>query len=181
MRPNTRITCVALLLMASPIGWNSRALAEDSRSKFEHHESADHKDGNNGEGSSSNSSSEGTGSTNSNSAGSGSAANNQGSNSSSVNGIASNGTAISGSTSIGGTSLSKLPVMDPEQTKDAVKAGGAASMPLLLTYLKQNYPGEVLDVKLHEADVGYVYEVRYLANTIFLHTLYLDAQTLKIK
>ncbi len=54
-------------------------------------------------------------------------------------------------------------------------------MSLLLAYLNQNYPGDVLDVKLHPADAGLVYEVRYLSNIVFLHTVYLDAKTLKNK
>ena len=74
-----------------------------------------------------------------------------------------------------------LPVLDPQQTKAVIAAGKAASMPLLLTYLNQNYPGQVLDVRLHSANDGYVYEVRYLANVIVLRTLFLDAATLKAK
>jgi hypothetical protein len=72
-------------------------------------------------------------------------------------------------------------VLDPQQTKAVVAAGKAASMPLLLTYLNQNYPGQVLDVKLHSASDSYVYEVRYLSNVIVLRTLFLDAATLKAK
>jgi hypothetical protein len=73
------------------------------------------------------------------------------------------------------------PALDTEQTKAAIAGGKAASMPLLLTYLNQNYPGQVLDVKLHYATDSYVYEVRYLANVIVLRTLFLDATTLKAK
>lgn len=57
----------------------------------------------------------------------------------------------------------------------------AASMPLLITYLKLNYPGELLDVKLHSAGPSFVYEVRYLSNVVFLRTVYLDALTLQQK
>ena len=74
-----------------------------------------------------------------------------------------------------------LPVLDPQQTKAVIASGKAASMPLLLTYLNQNYPGQVLDVRLHNVNDGYVYEVRYLANVIVLRTLFLDAATLKAK
>jgi hypothetical protein len=73
------------------------------------------------------------------------------------------------------------PVLDPRETKAVIEAGKAASMPLLLTYLNQNYPGQVLDVKLHSANDSYVYEVRYLSNVIVLRTLFLDAATLKAK
>ena len=72
-------------------------------------------------------------------------------------------------------------VLDPQQTKAVIAAGKAASMPLLLTYLNQNYPGQVLDVKLHSASDSYIYEVRYLSNVIVLRTLFLDAATLKAK
>ena len=54
-------------------------------------------------------------------------------------------------------------------------------MPLLITYLKLNYPGELLDVKLHSAGPSFVYEVRYLSNVVFLRTVYLDALTLQQK
>ena len=54
-------------------------------------------------------------------------------------------------------------------------------MPLLITYLDQKYPGQVLDVKLHTTGDGLVYEVRYLANVVELRTLFLDAQTLSRK
>jgi len=50
----------------------------------------------------------------------------------------------------------------------AIQQGQAASMSLLLAYLKQSYPGEVLDVKLRDTSGGLVYEVRYLSNVIFL-------------
>lgn len=73
------------------------------------------------------------------------------------------------------------PALDTEQTKAVIAGGKAASMPLLLAYLNQNYPGQVLDVKLHYATDSYVYEVRYLANVIVLRTLFLDAATLKAK
>jgi len=181
MKLRLRIIFYVLLLMATPIGVQSRAYADDDRPSGQsgsgstsHTEtriisprSFDHENGDNGEPWGGGSWS-GNGQTN--------------------NGSAGNGSETNGTDSIGGilsarpTAIwSRLPVMDPEQTKDAVTAGQAASMPLLLTYLNHNYPGEVLDVKLHEANTGYVYEVRYLANTIFLHTLYLDAQTLKTK
>lgn len=176
MKLRLKIIFYVLLLMATPIGVQSRAYADDDRpsgqntsgsayrneSRVEHPKSFDHENGDNGEP--------------------------WGGGSWSGSGQTNNGSEASGTDSIGSllssrpTAIwSRLPVMDPEQTKDAVTAGQAASMPLLLTYLNHNFPGEVLDVKLHEANTGYVYEVRYLANTIFLHTLYLDAQTLKTK
>ena len=90
--------------------------------------------------------------------------------------------------SLGGSSnfpsvsqLPKSPSLDPDQAKNAINQGMAASMPLLLTYLKRNYPGELLDVQLHSAGPGYVYEVRYLSNVVFLRTVYLDAITLQQK
>ena len=77
--------------------------------------------------------------------------------------------------------LSKALSLDPDQAKSAINQGMAASMPLLLTYLKRNYPGELLDVQLHSAGPGYIYEVRYLSNVVFLRTVYLDAITLQQK
>jgi hypothetical protein len=73
------------------------------------------------------------------------------------------------------------PVLDTQQTRDAIDSGRAASLPLLTTYLNNYYPGQVLDVKLHDAPDGYVYEVRYLSNIVVLRTLFLDAATLKAK
>ena len=77
--------------------------------------------------------------------------------------------------------ISRLPALDQEQTKLAIDTGRAVSLTLLLTYIKLNYPGDVLDVKLHTNDSKLVYEVRYLSNVIFLRTVYLDAQTLKVQ
>jgi uncharacterized membrane protein YkoI len=76
--------------------------------------------------------------------------------------------------------FSRLPPLDPEQIKSAINSGKAVSMTMLLTFVKLNYPGDVLDVKLHETKNKLVYEVRYLSNVIFLRTVYLDAQTLKL-
>ena len=89
------------------------------------------------------------------------------------------GLILSSRTGLG--AISRTPILDPQQTKVAIQQGQAASMNLLLTYLNQNYPGEVLDVKLHPVETGLVYEVRYLSNIVFLHTVYLDAKTLKNK
>jgi hypothetical protein len=86
-----------------------------------------------------------------------------------------------GSGTQSGGGFSRLPDLDQQQAKIAIQQGQAASMSLLLAYLKQSYPGEVLDVKLHGTSGGLVYEVRYLSNVIFLHTVYLDALTLKSK
>ena len=77
--------------------------------------------------------------------------------------------------------LPKTPSLDPDQAKSAINQGMAASMPLLLTYLNRNYPGQLLDVQLHSAGPGYIYEVRYLSNAVFLRTVYLDAITLQQK
>ena len=73
----------------------------------------------------------------------------------------------------------RAPVLDQEQSKMVIGAGRAATMPLLIAYLNQHYPGEVLDVKLHTASDGFIYEVRYLSNVVFLNTVFLDAQTLQ--
>jgi hypothetical protein len=166
MSMNLRITFFVLLGLAMPLGWKSVALADDDhetqgpgggrnggdhRTNNDHwnHHSEDKQDGNNNDGGPSPAGQPVPGT---------------------------NGTA---SLPQPAATMARLPILDPEQTKAVVAAGRAVSMPLLLTYLKQYYPGEIVDVKLHAADTNYVYEVRYLANVIFLHTLYLDAQTLK--
>ena len=77
--------------------------------------------------------------------------------------------------------FAKSLTLDSDQAKFAISQGKAASMPLLLAYLGNKFPGEVLDVKLHDAGQSYVYEVRYLSNAVFLRTVFLDALTLQQK
>jgi hypothetical protein len=71
------------------------------------------------------------------------------------------------------------PIATPQQAREAVQGGQAASMPLLLSYLKEKYPGQVLDIKLRDNSTNFVYEVRYLSDIIFLRTVFLDARTLQ--
>jgi hypothetical protein len=75
----------------------------------------------------------------------------------------------------------KTPVLDQNQAKVAILQGKAATMPLLLAFLKLHYPGDVVDVRLHSASPGYVYEVRYLQKMVVLKTVFLDARTLQLK
>ncbi len=94
-------------------------------------------------------------------------------------GKSTSGSGNSGSGNSGSQSFGRSPTLDADQTKSLIAQGKAASMPLLLTYLKTHYPGEVLDVRLHTTNSKYVYEVRYLSNVVVLRTVYLDALTLQ--
>lgn len=149
------------MLAALPLALAAHAFADDDKSRPSSssgpggHDSEDHTNGNNSEDDSSSNSSTNV--------------------SSSVPTAGAN--AAARPATVG--ALSRLPVLDADQAKLAIAKGQAASMSLLLAYLKINYPGEVVDVKLHDAGNSYIYEVRYLANVIFLHTVYLDAQSLK--
>ena len=70
-------------------------------------------------------------------------------------------------------------VLNQDEVKTAIARGSAATLPLLLAFLKNNYPGKVLDVKLRALDDNYIYDVKLLSNVIFLRTVTLDAKTLK--
>jgi uncharacterized membrane protein YkoI len=66
-----------------------------------------------------------------------------------------------------------------DEARAAVKSGKAASLPLVLAFMENHFPGEVLDVKLLQNPKGYVYEVKYLAESSLLQVVTLDAKTLK--
>jgi len=61
----------------------------------------------------------------------------------------------------------------------AVKKGLAVSLPDLLNYVAKNYPGDILDVRLHKRQDQYFYFIKYLENSINLHMIELEAKTLK--
>jgi hypothetical protein len=65
------------------------------------------------------------------------------------------------------------------QVRDAVQAGKAVSLPLVLAYMDNYYKGQVLDIKLRESLFGYYYDVKYLDASNRLLNVALDAQTLK--
>lgn len=75
----------------------------------------------------------------------------------------------------------KSPVLDQNQAKVAILQGKAATLPLLLAFLKLHFPGDVVDIRLHATNSGYVYEVRYLQKMVVLKTVFLDARTLQLK
>ena len=75
--------------------------------------------------------------------------------------------------------LAKSLTLDSDQTKSVIGQGKAATMQLLLTFLQKNFPGEVVDVKLHDDGTNYIYELRYLSNIVTLRTVYLDALTVE--
>jgi uncharacterized membrane protein YkoI len=66
-----------------------------------------------------------------------------------------------------------------DQARAAIDGGKVASLPLLLAFMKNNYPGEVLDVKLRQNNTVYSYEVKYLAKSNVLRVVALDGRTLK--
>jgi uncharacterized membrane protein YkoI len=66
-----------------------------------------------------------------------------------------------------------------DQARAAIDGGKVASLPLLLAFMKNNYPGEVLDVKLRQINTVYSYEVKYLAKSNVLRVVALDGRTLK--
>ena len=70
-------------------------------------------------------------------------------------------------------------VLNQDEVKAAIASGNAATLPLLLAFLKNHYPGKVLDVRLRALDDNYIYDVKLLSNVIFLRTVTLDAKTLK--
>jgi hypothetical protein len=65
------------------------------------------------------------------------------------------------------------------QVRDAVQAGKAVSLPLVLAYMDNYYKGQVLDIKLRESLFGYYYDVKYLDASNRLLNVALDAKTLK--
>jgi hypothetical protein len=69
--------------------------------------------------------------------------------------------------------------LNQDEVKKVVASGNAASLPLLLAYVGQNYPGDVLDVKMRRVDGGYAYDVKVLSNLVVLRTVSLEAKTLK--
>jgi hypothetical protein len=66
-----------------------------------------------------------------------------------------------------------------DQVRRAVASGQAVSLPLLLTFLTNNYPGQLLDVKLRSSIFGMYYDVKYIDPSNHLLSLALDARTLK--
>jgi hypothetical protein len=81
------------------------------------------------------------------------------------------------------TGRTLLPIFGKSVTQDqaraAIDSGKVASLPLLLAFMKNNYPGEVLDIKLRQIDAVYSYEVKYLAKSNILRVVALDGRTLK--
>lgn len=61
----------------------------------------------------------------------------------------------------------------------AVQNGKAASLPDLLSYISENYAGDVLDVRLRKREEQYFYLVKYLEHSTDLHMIELEAKTLK--
>jgi uncharacterized membrane protein YkoI len=75
--------------------------------------------------------------------------------------------------------LSKGRVLNQQEVQQVITQGKATSLPLVLAYVANNYPGQVLDVKLRTASGAFAYEVKVLSKYVFLKTILLDAKTLK--
>ena len=71
-------------------------------------------------------------------------------------------------------------VLNQDEVRAAIASEKAATLPLLLAYLKSKYPGKVLDVKMRQSEDNLVYEVKLLSKAVFLRTLLLDAKTLAL-
>jgi hypothetical protein len=69
-------------------------------------------------------------------------------------------------------------VANQDEVLSAVRAGKAVSLPLLLAFMANKFPGEIVDIKLKNKEGLYSYEVEYLANSSKLRVLKLNAKTL---
>jgi uncharacterized membrane protein YkoI len=98
---------------------------------------------------------------------------NSGSGSGSGSGSQSSGQS-SGSSGISGSGK----VVNQDEVLSAVRAGKAVSLPLLLAFMANKFPGEIVDIKLKNKEGLYSYEVEYLANSSKLRVLKLNAKTL---
>jgi uncharacterized membrane protein YkoI len=75
-------------------------------------------------------------------------------------------------------SSDKGKVLNQDEARAVISKGNAASLPLLLAFIDNNYPGQVLDVRLRKVNGNYIYDVKMLTKFIMLKTVSLDAQTL---
>ena len=71
-------------------------------------------------------------------------------------------------------------VAGQDEVRKVVSAGKAVSLPLLLAFMSNTFPGEIVDIKLRATpdQYEYEYEVKYLANMVNLRSIRLDAKTL---
>lgn len=69
-------------------------------------------------------------------------------------------------------------VANQDEALSAVTAGEAVSLPLLLAFMANKFPGEIVDIKLKNKEGQYSYEVEYLSNTAKLLVVTLNAKTL---
>jgi uncharacterized membrane protein YkoI len=70
-------------------------------------------------------------------------------------------------------------LLNQDEVKQEIANGSASSLPLLLAFVQNKYPGEVLDVKLRALDGQFIYEVKLLSKFVFLRTVSLEAKTLR--
>lgn len=69
---------------------------------------------------------------------------------------------------------------EQEEARQAVAAGKAAPLTLLLKKLQTDYPGQILDVALARNLTKLVFVVKYIDTTGILKTVTLDALTLEV-
>lgn len=69
-------------------------------------------------------------------------------------------------------------VANQEEVLSAVTTGKAVSLPLLLAFMANKFPGEIVDIKLKNKEGQYSYEIEYLANSAKLRVVKLNAKTL---
>ncbi len=65
-----------------------------------------------------------------------------------------------------------------DEALSAVKSGKVVSLPMLLAFMANKFPGEIVNISLKKKEGHYRYEVKYVANAAKLRVLIFDAKTL---
>jgi uncharacterized membrane protein YkoI len=68
--------------------------------------------------------------------------------------------------------------VNQDEALSAVKAGKVVSLNLLLAFMANKFPGDIIDIKLKVKEGQYRYVVEYLANAAKLRVVVLNAKTL---
>ncbi len=69
-------------------------------------------------------------------------------------------------------------VANQDEVLSAVKTGKAVSLSLLLAFMANKFPGEIVDIKLRNKEGQYSYVVEYLSGSSKLRIVKLNAKTL---
>jgi uncharacterized membrane protein YkoI len=80
--------------------------------------------------------------------------------------------------SVNSTVLRTGTVANQDEALSAVTTGKAVSLPLLLAFMANKFPGEIVDIKLKNKAGQYSYVVEYLSSTAKLSIVTLNAKTL---